>query len=100
MFSNIGLDMDSISRFKNDLTKINEIRGMFLPLSSLYASLLNQTPQEFQDAIDQQFDEVFDTEFYYDKAKQEVIFGNVQLILNHKIPNDIIDYIVKQYIVR
>ncbi len=100
MFSNIGLDIDSISRCKNDLTKINVIRRMFLPLSSLYASLLNQTPQEFQDAIDQQFDEVFDTEFYYDKVKQEAIFGNVQLILNHKIPNDIIDYIVKQYIVR
>ncbi len=100
MFSNIGLDIDSISRCKNDLTKINEIRGMFLPLSSLYAQLFELTPQEFQDAIDKKFDEVFDTEFYYDKVKQEAMFRNVQLILNHKIPNDIIDYIIKQYIIR
>ncbi len=100
MFSNMGIDIDSIRRFKNDLTKINEIRRMFLPLSSVYAQLLKQTPQEFQDAIDQQFDEMFDTEFYYDKVKQEALFSNVQLILEDKIPNDIIDYIVKQYILR
>ncbi len=100
MFSTLGIDMDNIRRFKNDLTKINEIRRMFLPLSSVYAQLLKQTPQEFQNEIDQQFDELFDTEFYYDKAHQEAIFANVQLILEDKVPNDIINYVIKQYILR